>query len=275
MPTVAHGRLDAWTPAALLVAGSVIFLGAGRLHPRITAALGPLSSEEFFRAFATEILQVHHWERMHTLILLGPVLWALAAVGATRLLPPRVSPLGDVATGAMLLAAAFWAVGFVLDGFVTPVHARTVAAAGVGADATALAAFRVTQLTMARLGMFSVVLVGVAVFAFSAALLYGARALSWRTAVGVSGLFVGAWPALAALQGEFSPGPFTSPYWTATALVLGLWFLAFGVTLPTLGRVIGDDEALRGEHGESLTPARLVGSDLAVMPPNQRGQASQ
>ncbi len=232
MSTPARGRLDAWVPAALLVAGSVAFLGAGRLHPRITAALGPLSSDEFFRAFAAEILQVHHWERMHTLILVGPVLWALGAVGAARLLPPRASALGDVATSALLLGAAFWAVGFVLDGFVTPVHARSVAAAGVGDDATALAAFRVTQLTMARLGMVSVVLVGAAVFAFGTALLFGARTLSWRAAVGVAGLLVGAWPVLAALRGEFSPGPFTSSYWTATALSLGLWFLALGSVLP-------------------------------------------
>jgi hypothetical protein len=234
MPDPNRGRLDAWLPAALLVAGSAAFLGAGRLHPRISAALGPASSDDFFRAFAAEILQVHNWETMHTLILLGPVLWAIAAVGAARLLPPRTSALGDVATGALLLGAAFWAVAFVLDGFVTPVHARTVAAAGVGSDATALAAFRVTQLTMARLGMFSVVLVGAAAFAFSAALLVGTRERSWRTAVGVSGLLVGAWPALAALQGEFSPGPFTSPYWSLTALSLGLWFLALGSALPGL-----------------------------------------
>lgn len=245
MSTPARGRLDAWLPAALLAVASVAFLGAGRLHPRITAALGPLGSDDFFRAFAAEILHVHNWERMHTLILLGPVLWALAAIGAARLLPPRASALGDVATGAILLGAAFWAVGFVLDGFVTPIHARTVAAAGIGADATALAAFRVTQLTMARLGMFSVALIGAAIFAFGAALLYGEPRRSWRTAVGVLGLLVGAWPVIAALLGEFSPGPFTSPYWTATAISLGLWFLAFGSALPGLLGVVRGDEALR------------------------------
>jgi hypothetical protein len=251
MSIPARGRLDVWVPTALLVAGSAIFLGAGRLHPRITAALGPLSSDDFFRAFATEILEVHDWERMHTLILLGPVLWALAALGAARLLPPRVSALGDVASSALLLGAAFWAVGFVLDGFVTPVHARTVAAAGVGADAVALAAFRVTQLTMARLGMFSVALIGVAVFAFGASLLVGARALSWRAAIGVAGLLVGTWPVLAALSGEFSPGPFTSPYWTLTALSLGLWFLAFGTVLPGLA------------HAGAATPHAREGSTTA------------
>jgi hypothetical protein len=171
---------------------------------------------------------------MHTLILLGPVLWAIGAVGAARLLPPRTSVLGDVAAGALLLGGAFWAVGFVLDGFVTPVHARTVAAAGIGADATALAAFRVTQLTMARLGMFSVALVGAAIVGFGAALLRGTRAPVWRTVVGVAGLLIGGWPILATLRGEFSPGPFTSPYWMMTALSLGVWFLAFGTILPAL-----------------------------------------
>src|SRR5688500_5846198 len=100
-------RADAWVPAAFLVAGSAAFIGGGRLHPRITAALGPRSSDEFFRAFAAEILRTHDWERMHTLILLGPVLWALAAFGAARLLRPRAAALGDVATGALLLGAAF------------------------------------------------------------------------------------------------------------------------------------------------------------------------
>jgi hypothetical protein len=253
MPDPTHGRIDAWLPAALLAAGSAAFLGAGRLHPRITAALGPVSSDDFFRAFAAEILQVHNWETMHTLILLGPVLWAIAAVGTARLLPPRTSALGDAATGALLLGAAFWAVGFVLDGFVTPVHARTVAAAGVGSDATALAAFRITQLTMARLGMFSIVLVGAAVIAFGAALLVGTRARSWRTAVGVSGLLVGAWPAVAALQGEFSPGPFTSPYWSLTALSLGLWFLALGSVLPGLDRGGAVARRVREESAQSAS----------------------
>jgi hypothetical protein len=230
----------------------LVFLGAGRLHPRITPALGPLSSEDFFRAFAAEVLKVPGWETMHTLILAGPVLWAIASIGAARLLPVRASALGDVATGALLLGAAFWAVGFVLDGFVTPVHAQTVVAAGAGADATALAAFRVTQLTMARLGTISVVLIGAAVVAFAMALLVESRALTWRTVVGVSGLLVGGWPMLAAAQGEFSPGPFTSQYWMLMALSLGLWFLAFGSALPGLARVELRDETLRRDSAPGV-----------------------
>ncbi len=254
---------NAWLPAAILATGSIVFLGAGRLHPRITPALGPLGSEDFFRAFSAEVLKVPGWETMHTLILAGPVLWAIAALGAARLLPARASALGDVATGALLLGAALWAVGFVLDGFVTPVHARTVTAAGIGADATALAAFRVTQLTMARLGTISIVLIGAAVVAFAAALLVETRALSWRTAVGVSGLLVGGWPMLAAFQGEFSPGPFTSHYWMLTALSLGLWFLAFGSTLPGLARVEIRDEGIRRDAEPDLLQQLEVRSQRA------------
>ena len=236
--TPARGRADVWIPAALLALGSAVFLGAGRLHPRIGAGLGPVGSDEFFRAFAAEVVHVPNWETMHTLILAGPVLWALAAVGVARLVPARASALADLGAGALLLGAAFWAVGFVLDGFVTPVHARTVAAAGAGADAAALAAFRVTQLTMARLGMVSIVLVAVSVLAFAAALLHDVRVVSWRAVVGASGLFVGAWPAVAALRGEFYPCPFTSPNWNWIALSLGVWFLALATTLPGLTRPV-------------------------------------
>jgi hypothetical protein len=231
-------RADAWVPAALLALGSAVFLGAGRLHPRIGSALGPVSSDQFFRAFAAEIVHVHNWETMHTLILAGPVLWALAAFGVARLAPARSSALGDLGKGALLLGASFWAVAFVLDGFVTPVHARTVSAAGVGGDATALAAFRVTQLTMARLGMISMVLVATSVLAFGGVLLHDVRGISWRAVVGAAGLLVGAWPIVAALRGEFYPGPFTSPNWNWIALSLGVWFLALATTLPGLARPI-------------------------------------
>src|SRR5918997_6452377 len=102
-------RADVWVPAALLALGSAVFLGAGRLHPRIGPALGPAGSDQFFRAFAAEIVHVHNWETMHTLILAGPVLWALAAFGVARLAAARASALGDVGKGALLLGAAFWA----------------------------------------------------------------------------------------------------------------------------------------------------------------------
>jgi len=248
MPAPTHGRLDAWLPAALLTLGSAAFLGAGSQHPHVTAHLGPIGSDEFFRAFAERILRVRGWETMHSFILAGPVLWALAASGTARLLPPRTAALGDVGRGALLLAAACWTVAFVLDGFVAPKHADAVVAADVGADGIALAAFRVSQLTTARLGMISVVLMGAAIIAIGVALLLtepvgSGPARAWRATVGGAGLLVGAWPAVATLRGEFSPGPFTSPYWTLTALSIGLWFLALGTALPGLRAVVGASRA--------------------------------
>jgi hypothetical protein len=236
MPSQSRGRLDTWLPALLLFAGSAVFLAAGRLHPHINTSLGEIGSDSFFRKFAAEMLHTPHWEPMHLGILLGPVLWALAAGGTARLLSPRAAVLGDLGRTAMLLAAALWSVGFVLDGFVGPRLAEAIAAAGVGADAVAIRSFVANQLTMARLGMLSVVLIGAAMFSFGAALLIDSAPRSWRAAVGALGVLAGAWPSIAAMRGEFSPGPFTSPYWTLMALSIGVWFLLLGTVLPSLGR---------------------------------------
>jgi hypothetical protein len=235
MATLTRSRLDAWLPALLLVVGSASFLGAGRLHPHIDASLGALGSDEFYRAFAAEMLQMPNWEPMHLGILLGPVFWALAAAGVVRLLPARGTALGDVGRNALLLASALWSVAFVLDGYAGPRLAAVIAAAGVGSDAAAITAFSVSQLTMARLGMLSVVLMATAMLAFGTALLVDARVRSWRATVGVLGVIAGAWPIIAALRGEFFPGPFTSSYWTVTALSMGLWFPLLGTVLPRLG----------------------------------------
>ncbi len=233
------GRLDIWLPALLFFTGSAVFLGAGRLHPLINSSLGEVGSDPFFRRFAAEMLHTPNWASMHLGILFGPVLWALASAGAGRLLPARTRVLGDVAGSALLLAAAFWSVAFVLDGFVGPGLAEAIATAGVGADAAAIRAFKANQLTMARLGMLSIVLMGVAMFTTGAALLIGSRLRSWRTGVGVLGMAAGTWPAIAAMRGEFFPGPFTSPYWSLTALSIGLWFILLGTVLPTLrGRTL-------------------------------------
>ena len=78
-------RLDTLLPAALLVAGSLAFLGAGARHPHIDAALGPVGSDAFFRAFADVIMRVPNWEMIHTVLLAGPVLWALGAAGVACL----------------------------------------------------------------------------------------------------------------------------------------------------------------------------------------------
>jgi len=64
----------------------------------------------------------------------------------------------------------------------------------------------------------------------------------------VLGVAAGTWPAIAAMRGEFSPGPFTSPYWTLIALSIGLWFLLLGTVLPGLGEHQRD-----GKRGERVS----------------------
>jgi hypothetical protein len=49
--------------------------------------------------------------------------------------------------------------------------------------------------------------------------------------VGAIGVALGAWGLFACLSGEFIPAPFTSHYWTRTALSQGLWFALLGVTM--------------------------------------------
>ena len=241
-----RSRLDAWLPALLLVAGSTLFLGAGRLHPQINASLGEVGSPEFYRAFAAHVLHMPNWGSVHLGILLGPVLWALAASGLARLLPARASAFGDLGRSALMLAAGLWAVAFVLDGYVAPKLARAIASAGVSSDAQAIGAFSANQLTMARLGMLSIVLVGAAMAAFGGALLFDARLRSWRSLVGALGVLTGGLTLFAASQGEFFPGPFTSAYWPHTALSIGFWFLLLGTVAPRLPtRIDGEGRGAR------------------------------
>jgi len=234
MFTVSRSRLDGWLPALLLFAGSALFLGAGRLHPQINASLGAVGTPAFYRAFAAHMLHTPNWGDMHLGILLGPVLWALACSGVARLLSPRASVIGDFGRSALMLAAGLWSVAFVLDGYVGPKLAAAIVDAGVSHDAQAIGAFSANQLTMARLGMLSIVLVGAAMSAFGIGLLIESRLRSWRSAVGAVGVALGAWCLVAALGGEFYPGPFTSRYWSLTALSIGFWFLLLGTVLPRL-----------------------------------------
>ncbi len=250
-PAPARPRFDALVSVALLTAGSVSFLLAGSLHPHVGAALGRVGSETFFRAFAAEVLRVPHWEAIHAGILAGPVLWALGAAAIPRLLPPRAAALGEIGRNALLLAAAAWTVAFVLDGFVAPGLAHAlVNATDLPAEHDALRAFQTNQRIVARLGAVSVVLIGAAESAFGLALLTSARAVAraagrgagWRLVAGASGVLVGLWPIFAVARGEFVPGPFTSPYWTITALATGAWFVALASALP-----------LRGIHSDAET----------------------
>ena len=229
-------RLDAWLPAVLLFAGSALFLGAGRHHPIIGTRFGTVGSDEFFRAFAHHMLRMPNWESIHLGILLGPVLWALAAAGVGRMVSAKARAFADVGRTALLLGAVLWAVAFVLDGYVGPRLAQAIVAAGVGADALAITTFGTNQFTMARLGMLSMILMGGSILAFSAALFVQDRMHAWGTIVGGLGLLLGGWMQMAAARGEFWPGPFTSPYWTATAIALGLWFVLLGTTIPGMRR---------------------------------------
>lgn len=227
-----RARLGAWLPALLLIAGSLIFIGAGRHHPIIDTTLGPPGSDQYFRTFAAHMLGMPNWESIHLGILVGPVLWALGTAGIGRAIASRAAPLADVAKSALLLGAGLWAVAFVLDGYVGPRLAQSIAAAGVGGDSLAIKTFSTNQYTMARLGMLSIVLMGGAIVALSVSILVESQLRSWRTIVSVAGVVVGGWPLLAAARGEFWPGPFTSPYWTATAVSLAAWFLLLGTVMP-------------------------------------------
>ena len=230
-------RLDAWIPTALLVTGTIAFINGGRFHPRVNAMTMPDSgTPEYYRHFADMMLSMPNWQYVHTLILAGPVLWALGTAGSVRLFSERVRAIADIARSALLGGALLWALAFVLDGYVGPRYAEAVVAAGPGADAAAIAVFGANAFTMARIGSVSIVLIAASVLAFAVCLLLDARLKSWRAFVGAIGLAVGGWPLIATAQGEFDPGPFVSVHWTVTAVSLGAWFLLFASTLPGFAR---------------------------------------
>ena len=79
---------------------------------------------------------------------------------------------------------------------------------------------------MSRLGQVSWVTGGLGMAVLGGTLLEPAVRTGWRVVVGVTGVAVGAWPLLAALQGEYARGPFTSSFWMMNALVVGLWYVA-------------------------------------------------
>jgi hypothetical protein len=225
-------RLDAWLPAAVIIAGSLVFLGGGSRHPRVNADTMPTGgTEEYLRHFGDMILGMPNWELFHTLILIGPLLWAIGAAASRRLLPSRAAVLGDLGIGALMIGGGLWGLAFVLDGLVAPRYAQAIAAAGVGGDAAAITNFGNNAFTMARIGTVSFVLIAASIVALGAALLVDVRVRSWRAFVGAAGVLVGAWPLVLALRGEFYPGPFTSTSWTAMAVSVGLWFALFGTTL--------------------------------------------
>lgn len=117
--------------------------------------------------------------------------------------------------------------GFVLDGFGAPVYAAALAAGDpAAADRAVLTSFAATAVMMSRLGLVSWVLGGLGIGVLGGALLARRVRTPWRIVVGVSGIVIGAWPLLAALEGEYAAGPFTSRFWLANALAVGLWYIA-------------------------------------------------
>jgi|ERR1700680_1558546 len=215
----------------LLIAGGVVLAWGGSLHPPTDARLGVVGSEEFFRHFVGEIVEHGHWQLIHTGILAGPVCWALGGVGASLALRQRgevhFSVLGAV---ALAMGATAWAVTFVFDGFVALRYAQRIAASPPGDVAALVSAFQANQVVVIRLGMVSLILIGLGMASFGAGIV-GARfhygAVKWL--IGWGGVALGVWPTVAWALGIFDPGPFISRLWPPTALLMTVWFMALGV----------------------------------------------
>lgn len=227
----AQERFQSWLPLFLLALGSVLFIAGGSFHPHVSSGMGTPGSPEFFTHFAQKIVGTQGWIPMHMLILAGPVVWALAAPSVGQRLPQGGRSIWAIAQTLLMISATLWIVTFVLDGLVAPVCARAVLARGVdGIDPMVLMSFGMNQTLLVRLGLLSLVLQGFAIVLYSTGLLMS-RPVSWRSAVGALGILVGVWPFIAALNGEFNPGPFISELWKPTALITAGWFIALGVCL--------------------------------------------
>jgi hypothetical protein len=232
-------RLSAWLSGALLLAGSALFIAGGRLHPRAATAFGAVGTPDFYRTFAEHIQQMPNWVPVHVLILIGPILWALGlprsderTASVTSASDSLVrSGLEHLASRAMLLGAALWVVVFVLDGFVAPQAASIIASAPAADVSGLLAAFRLNQVTVIRLGLVSWILIGVAMALHGGSMIARSRTLApARVLVGVAGVAVGLWPIVATITGDFDPGPFTSPRWSVSAVAASFWFAMLGLS---------------------------------------------
>ena len=222
----AHGRTLVWGAALVLIAGSLLFLAGGRGHPAISAALGA-TPEDFMRGFAEKVRHTADWHALHMMILVGPLCWAIAAPTLLDALRPASRGLTSAARSALVLSAALWAVAFVLDGFGAPVYASVMGGSASPDDSAAiLTIFQANAIMMSRLGLVSWVAGGAGIAFLGLALLAHPARTVWHTIVAISGLALGAWPVLAALEGEYAGGPFTSGFWMMNALAAGLWFVA-------------------------------------------------
>ena len=220
-------RLLASGAAAALVLGSGLFLAGGRTHPGIRAPAGA-GPDAFFRAFAETVQHTQGWHGMHMMILVGPLLWAVAAPALLDALRPGGRAASSTARSLLLVAGCLWAVAFVLDGFGAPVYAQALAdARAPGGDVGLLAAFAANAVMMSRLGLVSWIAGGLGMVVLGGSLQSPGVRTRWRGVVGWSGILVGLWPLLAALEGEYAGGPFTSRVWMYNALAVGLWYVAF------------------------------------------------
>ncbi|MBO6574004.1 MAG: hypothetical protein JJ896_01190 [Rhodothermales bacterium] len=217
--------------ALLLTTGAVVFLWGGAQHPSTGSSLGPVGSPEYFRAFARHVADHVGWREIHSGILAGPILWALGTVGlADRFSLERQSNWSMLALLSLSMGAATWAVVFVLDGFVAPLQAEAILAAGSSIDA--VHAFRSNQEIVIRLGLVSWLLIGVGIASISAAArTAGEQARLIRFVLVPGGFLVGLWPLVAWIMGPFRPGPFTSGTWAATAILTSAWFVVASVVL--------------------------------------------
>lgn len=155
------------------------------------------------------------------LILIGPLCWAVAAPAVLDVLRPGLRALTSAARSALLLSGALWGVAFVLDGFGAPVYAEAMTGEAAG---DVMTSFKANAVMMSRLGLVSWVAGGVGMAILGASLLTLRSA--WRAVVGVAGLLIGLWPLLAAVQGEYAGGPFTSRFWLWNAVAAALWYIA-------------------------------------------------
>ena len=216
----------------LFILGTVLFLAGGKSHPSINSSLGVMGSVQFYQAFAEHVRSAPHWEAIHDLILIGPVLWALAASGVHVVLPRGGDPLWAVARTSVVLGAAAWVVAFALDGHNARAYADAIATA---VDPAALAdkafQFSISTRLVGYFGRLGWMLVSLPFAAYGAGMLLGAGASLWRKILGAAGVLLGLWMLFELVTGSFTPAPFTSQYWRYTALATGTWVIAFGVTV--------------------------------------------
>jgi len=216
----------------LFILGAILLLAGGRGHPSINSTLGAMGSVQFYQAFADHVRSAPHWEAIHDMILIGPVLWALAASGVHTVLPRSGDPLWAVARTAFILGASAWVVAFGLDGHNARAYADAIATA---ADPASLAdktfQFSLSTRLVGYFGRLGWMLVSLPFAAYGAGLLLGAGSLVWRKVLGAAGVLLGSWMLYELLSGAFTPAPFTSQYWRYTAVATGAWVTAFGVTI--------------------------------------------